>query len=163
MISGKHNNTGSKINLLKPEEIKIAIVISEWNNKITDALCAGALKILTENGIIKSNIVTHYVPGSFELPLGAQLFCETGEYDSVLCLGCVIQGETRHFEFISNAVADGIMRVGLDYNIPVIFGVLTTDTFEQALARSVGEMGNKGEEAAIAALKMISLSEQILS
>jgi 6,7-dimethyl-8-ribityllumazine synthase len=139
----------------------IGIVVSEWNPEITDALCEGAYNTLIEQGIKKTSIQIHKVPGSFELPLGAQYLIENVEVDAVICLGCVIQGETRHFDFICQAVSQQISRLNIDYNLPVIFGLLTTDNFEQAKARSGGKHGNKGIEAAIAAIKMLQLRDSV--
>ncbi|MDR0437102.1 MAG: 6,7-dimethyl-8-ribityllumazine synthase [Bacteroidales bacterium] len=149
-------------------QTRIGIVVSEWNDQITNALFQGAMETLLKEGVKQENIVVKTVPGSFELPLGAtKMFkdvYQTDEYkkalgsfvpDAVICLGCVIQGETRHFDFICNAVALGITEVGLRYEIPVIFGVLTTDNLQQAIDRSGGKHGNKGVEAAITALKML--------
>lgn len=146
----------------KANQYKIGIVISEWNPEVTEALKKGAIDSLLEHGVPQNNLFTHYVPGSFELPLAAaMLFDADEELDGVICLGCVIQGETRHFDFISQAVAQGIMRVGLDYEAPVIFGVLTCDTHEQAIDRSGGKHGNKGVEAAVTILKMIQLQRKL--
>lgn len=146
----------------KADQYKIGIVVSEWNPQVTEALKEGAVALLLEQGVLKSNLGVHYVPGAFELPLGAAMMFDADEnLDGVICLGCVIQGETRHFDFISQAVADGTMRVGLDYGSPVIFGVLTCDTLEQALDRSGGKHGNKGVEAAVTALKMIALQRKL--
>ena len=136
---------------------KIAIVISEWNEEITDSLYEGAFNTLVQNGIQKQNIIKAYVPGSFELSLGAQKMAQKKNVEAVICLGCVIQGETRHFEFICQSVAQGLKDVALKFNKPVIFGVLTTDTFQQALDRAGGKYGNKGDEAAITAIKMLDL------
>jgi len=136
---------------------KIAIVISEWNEEITDSLYEGAFNTLSQNGIQKQNIIKANVPGSFELSLGAQKMAQKKNVDAVICLGCVIQGETRHFEFICQSVAQGLKDVALKFNKPVIFGVLTTDTFQQALDRAGGKYGNKGDEAAITAIKMLDL------
>ena len=136
---------------------KIAIVISEWNEEITDSLFEGAFNTLSQNGIQKQNIIKANVPGSFELSLGAQKMAQKKNVDAVICLGCVIQGETRHFEFICQSVAQGLKDVALKFNKPVIFGVLTTDTFQQALDRAGGKYGNKGDEAAITAIKMLDL------
>jgi len=136
---------------------KIAIVISEWNEEITDSLYEGAFNTLVQNGIQKQNIIKAYVPGSFELSLGAQKMAQKKNVEAVICLGCVIQGETRHFEFICQSVAQGLKDVALKFDKPVIFGVLTTDTFQQALDRAGGKYGNKGDEAAITAIKMIDL------
>jgi 6,7-dimethyl-8-ribityllumazine synthase len=137
--------------------IRIGIVVAEWNNQVTYALRDGAIQTLKQAGVTDEHILVTYVPGSFELPLGAQFFLENNTVDAVICIGCVIQGETPHFTFISEAVAQGIMRLNLDYNRPVIFGVLTTLTLEQALERSGGKHGNKGDEAAFTALKMLAL------
>ena len=140
--------------------MSFGIVVAEWNPEITEALYKGAYASLVENGAEESNIIKEYVPGSFELPLGAQLLIEKHKVNAVICLGCVIQGETRHFEFISKSVADGIMNVGLKYSVPVILGVLTPDNVEQAEARAGGKFGNKGEEAAISAIKMVHLKSK---
>ena len=141
----------------------IGIVVSEWNKEITEKLYKGAFDILTELGVKKENIIRKNVPGSFELPYCAKFFIENTFVDAVICLGCVIQGETRHFEFICQAVSQQIAKLNTDYNMPVIFGVLTTDTFEQAKARSGGKHGNKGVEAAIAAIKMLQLRDNIFA
>lgn len=139
----------------------VGIVVSKWNFEITSQLVKGAQKVLKSAGIKPKFIFTREVPGAFELPFGAQglidkIFVEQERLpDAIICLGCVVQGETRHFEFICQACADGIMRVGLDTGIPVIFGVLTTDNQQQAIDRAGGKLGNKGNEAAIAALEMI--------
>jgi 6,7-dimethyl-8-ribityllumazine synthase len=140
---------------------RFGIIVSEWNPEITDTLSQGAIDTLIEQGFKKTSIITHKVPGSFELPLGAQYLIENSEVDAVICLGCVIQGETRHFEFICQAVSQQISRLNIDYNLPVIFGLLTTDTLEQAKARAGGKHGNKGVEAAVAAIKMLQLRDSI--
>lgn len=136
-------------------EIKVGIAVSLWNENITNALYEAAVDHLTANGVKRDNIITVQVPGSFELPLGAQYLFEHKDVDGVVCLGCIIQGETRHFEFIANAVSNGIMQLNLDYNAPVAFGVLTTDDMFQAEERSGGKHGNKGVEAASTVLSMI--------
>lgn len=141
------------------QDKKFAIVVSEWNEEVTESLYNGAYESLIENGIPKENIQKHYVPGSFELSLGAQWMAEKEDIDAVICLGCVIQGETRHFDFICDAVAHGITSVSLKYNKPVIFGVLTPNTQQQALDRAGGKHGNKGDEAAFTALKMLGLAK----
>jgi len=146
----------------KANKYKIGVVVSEWNPTVTNALKEGAVFTLMDHGVMESNIAVHDVPGSFELPLGAAMLLDADdELDGIICLGCVIQGETRHFDFISQAVANGAMRVGLDYEVPVVFGVLTCDTMEQALDRSGGKHGNKGVEAAYTALKMIELQRKL--
>jgi 6,7-dimethyl-8-ribityllumazine synthase len=140
--------------------LHFGLVVSEWNPQVTEALASGALATLHEAGIPEKNILRVNVPGSFELPIGAQHLIESFAPDAVICLGCVIQGETRHFEFICQAVANGITRVSLDYGKPVIFGVLTTDTMQQALDRAGGKHGNKGVEAAATAIRMADLFGQ---
>ncbi|MDP1744339.1 MAG: 6,7-dimethyl-8-ribityllumazine synthase [Bacteroidota bacterium] len=139
--------------------MRIGIVVAEWNIEVTGALRDGALKTLLDNGVTENDIIVKYVPGSFELTFGAQLLCEDKSIDSVICLGCVIQGETRHFDFICDAVAQGVTNVSLKYNKPVIFGLLTPNTLQQAQDRSGGKHGNKGDEAAITAIKMVSLKK----
>ena len=136
----------------------IGIVVAEWNEEITEALYEGAIELLLKHGVLKSNIIRNNVPGTFELSLGAQWLAMKKNVDAIICLGCVIQGETRHFDFICQAVALGITEVNLKYNKPVIFGVLTTDTKDQAFDRAGGKHGNKGDEAAITALKMLALT-----
>ena len=138
-------------------EFKFAIIVSEWNYEITGALKHGALNTLLTNGAKNENIFIKHVPGSFELTLGAQYAAEYLEVDAVICIGCVIQGETKHFDFICDACAHGVMDVGLTFNKPVVFGVLTTNNQEQAIDRAGGKHGNKGVEAAETALKMLIL------
>ena len=144
------------------ENFQFGIVVSEWNTEITDALLQGAVEGLIENGAEQNNIIIKYVPGTFELALGAQFMLENTDVDAVICLGCVIQGETRHFDFICQAAGQGIMNVGLEYNTPVIFGVLTTDNQQQAIDRAGGKHGNKGTEAAITAIKMVAMEDSML-
>lgn len=144
-------------NLPDVSEKKFAIVVSEWNQDVTDALYEGAYNTLLNYGAKAQNIVRAEVPGSFELSLGAQKMAQKAEIDAVICLGCVIQGETKHFDFICHAVAQGITNVSLKYDKPVIFGVLTPNNQDQALARAGGIHGNKGDEAAFTAIKMLGL------
>ncbi len=154
----------SKTNLENSKSLKkmsIGIVVAEWNAEITNSMQDAAIAFLIEKGIQKKNISVHSVPGSFELPLGAQYLAQLKQIDAVIALGCVIQGETRHFDFICDACAHGITRVGLDNNKPVIFGVLTTNTLQQAKDRAGGKHGNKGIEAAETALKMVLLKNSI--
>lgn len=136
----------------------VAIVASKWNAEVTDALTEGAKQTLLAAGVSQKNVLVYRVPGSYELPSAAQFVIEGNPgLDAVICLGCVVQGETKHFDFINQAVAQGVKDVSLKYNLPVIFGVLTPDTMQQALDRAGGRLGNKGEEAAVAALEMIDL------
>ena len=141
--------------------IRVGIVVAEWNIEITGALRDGAVKTLLEHGVTESDIVVVYVPGSFELTYAAQLLCEDKTIDTVICIGCVIQGETRHFDFICDAVAHGVTNVSLKYNKPVIFGVLTPNTQQQAIDRAGGKHGNKGDEAAVTAIKMAQLKKSV--
>ena len=144
----------SLVNLPDGSSFKIGIVVSEWNADITNALLEGAKETLLKAGVLEDNIEVLYVPGSFELPWGGRRMMKPGKRDGVSCLGCIIQGETKHDEYIASAVASGIMQLGLMSGIPVIFGVLTTNTEEQAKDRAGGKHGNKGSEAAVAALQM---------
>ncbi len=140
--------------------MKFGIVVSEWNTEITEALYQGAINTLMNYGAANKNIIRKNVPGSYELTLGAQYFTEYTKVDVVICLGCVIQGETRHFDFICNAVANGLTNLSIKYNTPIIFGVLTPNTLQQAKDRSGGKHGNKGDEAAITAIKMVALKKE---
>ena len=135
---------------------KFAIVVAEWNEEITEPLYQGAYDALLKLGAKKKNIIRKNVPGSFELPLAAQWMAEKKEIDAVICLGCIIQGETAHFDYICQAVAYGVMKVNLKSNKPVAFGVLTTLNKKQAMDRAGGKYGNKGEEAALTALRMLN-------
>lgn len=151
----------NKENYTVNKDAVIGIVVSEWNDEVTNALAEGAIATLLENGIKEENIVIKYVPGTFELALGAKYLFNYTFAEAVLCLGCVIQGETRHFDFICQASADAIARLNLETEMPVIFGVLTTDNQQQAIDRSGGKHGNKGTEAAATALKMLSLENSL--
>lgn len=136
---------------------KFGIVVSEWNSEITNALYDGAYTTLIKQGCPKENILKISVPGTYELSFGSQILAEKNDIDAVIALGCVIQGETPHFDFICQAVSQGITQVSLKYNKPVIFGVLTTLNFDQALDRAGGKHGNKGDEAAETAIKMLTI------
>lgn len=135
---------------------KFGIVVSEWNEEITESLFDAAVVSLKDHGVAKENIIRKNVPGSFELSLGALWMAEEKKIDAVICLGCVIQGETPHFDYICQAVAYGVTQAGLKTRKPVIFGVLTTLNKQQALDRAGGKYGNKGEEAALTAIKMLN-------
>ncbi len=143
---------------------KIGIIVSRWNEQVTGALKEGAMQTLLEAGVARQNILDFEVPGSFELPSAAAMLLDANEdVDAVICLGCIIQGETRHFEFIAQAVANGIAKVGIEYTVPVIFGVLTCNTAEQADDRSGGKHGNKGVEAAASCLQMLHTHKMMYS
>lgn len=143
------------------EDMRFGVVVSEWNSEITGALFEGVNETLALHKAKEENIKVIYVPGSYELTYGAQLLAQKKEYDAVIALGCVIQGETRHFDFICDAVSNGLTRVGLDHDVPVIFGVLTPNTQEQAKDRAGGKHGNKGVEAALTAIKMAALRKSL--
>ncbi len=138
-------------------EMRFGIVVSDWNSEITMSLLDGAIKTLKIHEASENNILVKHVPGSFELPLAAQFIAEYDDVDAVICLGCVIQGETPHFTYICQGITQGITQLNLEYNIPFIFGVLTTGNRQQALDRAGGKHGNKGDEAAVTAIKMAAL------
>jgi 6,7-dimethyl-8-ribityllumazine synthase len=142
-------------------EYRIGIVVAEWNQEITGKLLEGAVETLLKNKVKSENIYKQQVPGTFELTLGAQLIAENVNVDAIIVLGCVIQGETRHFDFICQGVTQGITDLNIKYNIPFIFGVLTTQNQKQALERAGGKHGNKGDEAAYTALKMVQLQKNM--
>ncbi|MFT4525580.1 MAG: 6,7-dimethyl-8-ribityllumazine synthase [Flavobacteriales bacterium] len=141
--------------------MRFGVVVSEWNTEITEALFNGAKNTLSKYGASDEDIVRRDVPGSFELTLGAQLMAERNEFDAIICIGVVIQGETKHFDFICDAVGHGITNLNIKYNVPVIFGVLTPNTMQQALDRAGGVHGNKGDEGAITAIKMAALKREL--
>lgn len=140
---------------------RIGVVAAEWNPEVTDAMLDGAVATLKEHGVGEENIVARRVPGTFELTSAADMMLLHMHVDAVICIGCVIQGETRHFEFICQAVSQGLTNVALKHERPVIFSVLTTNTMEQALERAGGRHGNKGIEGAVAALKMLAYKESV--
>ena len=141
------------------KNLRFGIVVSEWNNEITEALFTGAQLALLDCGAIEENIVRWNVPGSFELTFGCKKLAKTLKVDVIIAIGSVIQGETKHFDFVCNAAAQGIKDLNVQLNIPVIFCVLTDNTLQQAKDRSGGKHGNKGTEAAIAAIKMATLGK----
>ena len=149
----------NKDSLPDSSNMKIGIVVSQWNNKITDGLYNGAYTTLIESGISENNIEKIEVPGSFELIFGAKILCRK-DVDAIICLGSVIKGETKHFDYVCQAVSNGIKDLNISLDIPVIFGVLTDNTMEQAVNRSGGKHGNKGVEAAVTAIKMVHLNQQ---
>lgn len=138
-------------------KMRIGIVVADWNSDITHAMLEGARKTLKKHGAKEENIIEKHVPGTFELTFGARLMAEIDDPDAIICLGCVIQGETPHFTYICEGVTKGITQLNLDYEIPFIFGVLTTETHQQATDRAEGKYGNKGDEAAVTAIKMAAL------
>jgi len=143
------------------EGMKFGIAVAEWNWKITGAMLEGAVSLLKAQGCKDEDIIVKRVPGTFELTVAAQFFAEYTDVDAVIVLGCVIQGETRHFDFICQGVTQGVTQVSLTWNMPVIFGVLTTNDEQQALDRAGGKHGNKGDEAAATAIAMVALQNDM--
>lgn len=142
------------------DDMSFGIVVSDWNSQVTWNLLDAATGTLKKHGARDENIIIEHVPGSFELPLAAQLLKKSAEPDALICLGCVVQGETPHFTYVCQGVTQGITQLNLEYGIPFIFGVLTTGTLQQAIDRSGGKHGNKGDEAAVTAIRMIDLARR---
>jgi len=141
--------------------LRVAVVVSKYNDFVTDRLQAGALAALENAGVAAGNITVIRVPGAFEIPLAAQQAAATGKFDAVVCLGCLIRGATAHFEYIASAVSHGITAASAATGVPISFGVLTTNSVEEAIERAAGGPGNKGWEAAVAAIEMASIVTQI--
>ncbi|MFK8039462.1 MAG: 6,7-dimethyl-8-ribityllumazine synthase [Crocinitomicaceae bacterium] len=139
----------------------VAIAVSEWNYNITGNLLKGALETLKKHGVKPENIIIEHVPGTFELPTAAQFLAKTNRFDGIITIGSVIQGETKHFDFVCEAASQGVKDVGINENMPVIFCVLTDNTMQQGIDRSGGKHGNKGVEAAVACLKMVNLQQSL--
>ena len=150
-LEGDHNAEG----------LRFGIVVSRFNDFVTSKLLSGALETLKKQGAYEDNIEVIRVPGAFEIPQEVKKICSTRDFDAIICLGAVIKGGTPHFEYISAETSRGINQVGLEFNIPVLFGVLTTNDLEQALARSGPDTSNKGRESAMAAIEMASLYKKI--
>lgn len=155
--ANKNLSDYSSKNINDMSDKRFVIVVSEWNSEVTESLYVGAYETLVNSGVARENIERKDVPGSYELSLAAQWMAKRDDVNAVICLGCVIQGETKHFDFICSAVAHGLTDVSLKYDKPVIFGVLTPNTQQQALDRAGGKHGNKGDEAAITAIKMLGI------
>lgn len=151
------------INFDRPEKLTIGIVQALWNESITGEMARECIRVLTEQGIPEEQIIHKFVPGSFELPLGAQMIEDAHHPDAVICLGCVIKGETDHDVYINHGITHALGGLNLKYNKPFVFGVLTVNTEEQAILRSNGKKGNKGKEAAEAALHMLTLKNTLRS
>ena len=141
--------------------IKVGIINSRFNEFITSKLLDGALDALTRHGVNNDDIEIAWVPGSFEIPLAAQKMASTNRYHAIICLGAVIRGATPHFDYIASEVSKGIANVGLKTGVPIVFGVITTDTIEQAIERAGTKAGNKGADAAVTAIEMVNLFEAI--
>jgi 6,7-dimethyl-8-ribityllumazine synthase len=162
-MASTHQNLSSydKNQLNDGSSFSFGVVVSEWNRDITNALFEGCLSTLKEHGVMEENIFHVHVPGSFELTSGAKMLISSKLPDAVICLGCVIKGETRHDEYINLAVANGLTNLSLASGVPCIFGLLTTENMQQAKDRAGGAHGNKGVEAAVTALKMASLKREL--
>jgi 6,7-dimethyl-8-ribityllumazine synthase len=137
--------------------LRVCVVVARWNGFVTTKLLEGALNNLRERGLREEDITTAWVPGAFEVPTAARWAAESGDFDAVICLGAVIRGETAHFEYVAGGAAEGIARVSQETGVPVILGVLTVESTEQALDRAGGKEGHKGEESAAAAIEMATL------
>jgi len=146
---------------LKADDKKFGIIVGRFNEFIGGKLLSGAIDALIRHGGSEENIEISWVPGAFEMPLVAKKLAKSKKYDAVICLGAVIRGATPHFDYVSNEVTKGIASVSLDTEVPVIFGVLTTDTIEQAIERAGTKSGNKGYDAAVSAIEMVNLLEQL--
>ena len=164
-MSSKNKNLSSKAQeqIKKLENVKIGIVVADWNASITHKLLQGAQTTLYKNGLSEADLTIVHVPGAFELPVGAKMLMQSDKYDGIICLGCVIKGETKHDEYINNSVANGIMQLGLMTGKPVIFGVLTPNDMQQAIDRAGGEHGNKGDEAAHTLIEMVLLHKKLIA
>ncbi len=146
---------------LRADGLRFAIIVSRFNDFICDRLLGGAVDALTRTGADEKDLEVYKVPGAFEIPLTAKKVAESGKYDAVICLGAVIRGATPHFDYVANEVSKGIASVSLETSVPITFGVLTTDTLEQAIERAGSKAGNKGFEAAMAAVEMANLLKEL--
>lgn len=157
----KNLSTYDEENMPDAADFKFGIVVSEWNNKITHTLHEGCVDTLLKHGAKEDNIFQAQVPGTFELPVGARMLAQKESLDAIICLGCVIKGETSHNEYINHSVASALQSLGMASSIPCIFGVLTPNTEEQAADRAGGKHGNKGVEAAATAIRMADLRKDL--
>ena len=146
---------------LTAQGLRFAIVVSRFNSLVTQRLLEGALDALRRHGADENAITVVYVPGSFEIPLAAKRLAQSGAFDAVICLGCILRGDTPHFEYVASEAAKGIAQVALETGVPTIFGVVTADTLEQALERAGAKAGNRGFEAAMTAMEMANLMRQL--
>jgi 6,7-dimethyl-8-ribityllumazine synthase len=147
--------------VVAPEGMKAAIVAARFNEIIVNKLLGGAVDGLVRHGVEEENITAAWVPGAFEIPVVADKLAKSGKYDAVICVGAVIRGDTSHYDYVCNEVSKGIAQVGLSTGIPVLFGVVTTENIEQAIARAGSKAGNKGYDCALSAIEMVNLMRQI--
>jgi 6,7-dimethyl-8-ribityllumazine synthase len=147
--------------LVAKEGMKVGIVASRFNEIIVNKLLAGAVDGLVRHGVDESNITAAWVPGAFEIPVVADKMASSGKYDAVICLGAVIRGDTTHYDYVCNEVSKGVAQAGMKNKIPVLFGVITTENIEQAVARAGSKSGNKGYDCALAAIEMVNLMSQL--
>ena len=146
---------------LIPHNIRIGIVVARFNEFITSKLLSGALDTLMRHNVSEDDIAVAWVPGAFEIPVVASRMAKSGKYDAILCLGAVIRGATSHYDYVCNEVSKGVAHIALEQDMPVLFGVLTTDTIEQAIERAGTKAGNKGYDVACAAIEMVDLSKKM--
>ncbi len=147
--------------VVAPQGMKVGIVASRFNEIIVNKLLGGAVDGLIRHGVEESNITAAWVPGAFEIPVTAAKMAKSGRYDAVICVGAVIRGDTSHYDYVCNEVSKGIAQVGLSTGIPVLFGIVTTENIEQAIARAGSKSGNKGYDCALSAIEMVNLLEQM--
>ncbi|MBQ7432657.1 MAG: 6,7-dimethyl-8-ribityllumazine synthase [Lachnospiraceae bacterium] len=148
-------------NVVAKNGMKVGIVASRFNEIIVNKLLGGAVDGLVRHGVEEQNITAAWVPGAFEIPIAAQKMAQSGKYDAIICVGAVIRGDTTHYDYVCNEVSKGIAQVGLSTGVPVLFGVITTETIEQAISRAGSKGGNKGYDCALSAIEMINLLAQM--
>ena len=147
--------------LVAKQGMKVGIVAARFNEIIVNKLVGGAVDGLVRHGVLENNITAAWVPGAFEIPLIAKKMANSGEYDAVICLGTVIRGQTSHYDYVCNEVSKGIASVSLESGIPVMFGIVTTENIEQAIARAGSKVGNKGYDCAVGAIEMVNLAAEL--
>ena len=148
-------------NVVAKDGMKVGIVASRFNEIIVNKLLGGAVDGLVRHGVEDQNITAAWVPGAFEIPIAAQKMAQSGKYDAIICVGAVIRGDTTHYDYVCNEVSKGIAQVGLSTGVPVLFGVITTETIEQAISRAGSKGGNKGYDCALSAIEMVNLLAQM--
>ncbi len=148
-------------NVVAPKGMKVGIAASRFNEIIVNKLLGGAVDGLVRHGVEEANITAVWTPGAFELPVVAKKMAESGKYDAVICVGAIIRGDTSHYDLVCNEAAKGIAQVGLSTGVPILFGVITTENIEQAIARAGSKAGNKGYDCALSAIEMVNLMRQL--